>query len=80
MAESPIQLPKTALELNEIKHRVERLLQSSGDALVAVSAHSQTVENTLLPFHEAQSEAAALQTGCTFPAMVGMKSEIQRFS
>ncbi|KAF9277763.1 hypothetical protein BGZ68_009031 [Mortierella alpina] len=77
MAESPVQLPKTTLELNKLMHRVEHLLQSSGDALVVVPAHSQTLENTLLPFHEAQSEAAALQTGCTFPAMVHLDKDVR---
>ncbi|KAG0213953.1 Thimet oligopeptidase [Mortierella sp. GBA30] len=77
MTESPIHLPETARELNEIMHRVEQILQTSGDQLVNVPPHLRTIENTLLPLQEAQSQAAALQTGCTFPAMVHLEKDVR---
>jgi hypothetical protein len=70
MSESPIQLPETVNELKEIVSRVQALLVSSGDDLVAVPADQRNIENTLLKLQEAQSQAAAMQTQCTFPSMV----------
>ncbi|KAG0296617.1 hypothetical protein BGZ97_004490 [Linnemannia gamsii] len=69
MSESPIQLPETVNELKEIVSRVQALLVSSGDDLVAVPADQRNIENTLLKLQEAQSQAAAMQTQCTFPSM-----------
>lgn len=70
MSASPIQLPETVDELKEIVARVRALLVSSGDDLVAVPANQRNIENTLLKLQEAQSQAAAMQTQCTFPSMV----------
>ncbi|KAF8937947.1 hypothetical protein BGZ58_001878 [Dissophora ornata] len=77
MSESPIQLPTSAQELAEISSRVEDLLRVSGDDLVAVPVAERTIENTLLRLQEAQSQAAAMQTQCTFPAMVHLNKEVR---
>lgn len=76
MSESPIQLPETVNELKEIVSRVQALLVSSGNDLVAVPADQRNIENTLLKLQEAQSQAAAMQTQCTFPSMVLHATEI----
>ncbi|KAH7058413.1 hypothetical protein BKA57DRAFT_449224 [Linnemannia elongata] len=77
MSESPIQLPETVGELKEIVARVQALLVSSGDDLVAVPANQRNIENTLLRLQEAQSQAAAMQTQCTFPSMVHLDKDVR---
>ncbi|KAF9132031.1 hypothetical protein BG015_003763, partial [Linnemannia schmuckeri] len=77
MTESPIQLPETVSELKEIVSRVQALLISSGDDLVAIPADQRNIENTLLKLQEVQSQAAAMQTQCTFPSMVHLDKDVR---
>ncbi|KAG0046424.1 Thimet oligopeptidase [Gryganskiella cystojenkinii] len=74
---SPIRLPESAQELQTIALEVEQLLQRSGDELVSVPETQRTIENTLLKLQEAQSEAAAQQTRCTFPQMVHLIKDVR---
>jgi hypothetical protein len=67
---SPIILPNSVEELEAIAQNVVSILQSGADQVVVVPEDKRTIENTLLALQEAQSEAACLQTLCTFPAMV----------
>ncbi|KAF9928494.1 hypothetical protein FBU30_002343 [Linnemannia zychae] len=76
-SESPIQLPETVSELNEIVSRVQTLLTSSVDHLIAIPADQRTIDNTLLRLQEAQSQAAAMQTQCTFPSMVHLNKDVR---
>ncbi|KAF9322698.1 hypothetical protein BGZ91_004122, partial [Linnemannia elongata] len=48
-----------------------------GDDLVAVPANQRNIENTLLRLQEAQSQAAAMQTQCTFPSMVHLDKDVR---
>ncbi|KAG0277090.1 hypothetical protein BGZ96_003010 [Linnemannia gamsii] len=77
MSESPIQLPETVNELKKIVLRVQDLLVTSGNDLVAVPADQRNIENTLLKLQEAQSQAAAMQTQCTFPSMVHLHKDVR---
>ncbi|KAI7826577.1 hypothetical protein BC939DRAFT_491751 [Gamsiella multidivaricata] len=77
MSESPIQLPASAQDLVEITSHVQHILRASGDDLVAVPAAERTIATTLLRLQEAQSKAAAVQTQCTFPAMVHLNKEVR---
>ncbi|KAG0218739.1 hypothetical protein BGX33_006115 [Mortierella sp. NVP41] len=77
MSESPIHLPETVAELKEIVARVEELLVSSGNDLVAIPADQRNIENTLLKLQEVQSQAAAMQTQCTFPSMVHLNKDVR---
>ncbi|KAF9123917.1 hypothetical protein BGW39_008596 [Mortierella sp. 14UC] len=77
MSESPIHLPSTVGELKEIVSRVQELLVSSGNDLVAIPADQRNIENTLLRLQEAQSQAAAMQTQCTFPSMVHLDKDVR---
>ncbi|KAF9357374.1 hypothetical protein BGX26_003809 [Mortierella sp. AD094] len=77
MSESPIQLPASVEELNKIAEHVQSILRTSGDDLVAVPEAERTIENTLLRLQEAQSQAAAKQTQCTFPAMVHLDKDVR---
>ncbi|KAF9914846.1 hypothetical protein BX616_007442 [Lobosporangium transversale] len=77
MSESPIQLPTTVQELNEITVRAQDILRSSGENLVGIPPAERTIQNTLLKLQEDQSHAAALQTLCTFPAMVHLDKDVR---
>ncbi|KAF8947836.1 Thimet oligopeptidase [Haplosporangium gracile] len=77
MSESPIQLPETVGELKQIVSRVQTLLISSGDDLVAIPADQRNIENTLLKLQEVQSQAAAMQTQCAFPSMVHLDKDVR---
>ncbi|KAG0223458.1 hypothetical protein BGX31_008482 [Mortierella sp. GBA43] len=72
MSEAPIQLPGSVQELVEVCSRVQDILRTSGDNLVAIPKGDRTLENTLLKLQEDQSRAAALQSLCTFPTMASI--------
>jgi len=74
MSEAPIHLPASVQELREVSSRVQDILRSSADNLVAIPKAERTLENTLLKLQEDQSQAAALQTLCTFPTMASTPS------
>ncbi|KAI9240210.1 hypothetical protein MVEG_11471 [Podila verticillata NRRL 6337] len=74
---SPVILPNSVEELEAIAQNVVFILQSGADQVVVVPEDKRTIENTLLVLQEAQSEAACLQTLCTFPAMVHMDKDVR---
>lgn len=67
---SPIILPNSAEDLEAIAQNVVTILQRGADQVIAIPDDKRSIENTLLALQEAQSEAASIQTLCTFPAMV----------
>jgi hypothetical protein len=67
---SPIILPNSVEDLEAIAQNVVTILQRGADQVVAIPEDKRSIENTLLALQEAQSEAACIQTMCTFPAMV----------
>ncbi|KAG0013245.1 Thimet oligopeptidase, partial [Podila clonocystis] len=70
---SPIILPNSAEDLEAITQNVITILQRGADQVVAIPEDKRSIENTLLALQEAQSEAACIQTLCTFPAMEGQE-------
>ncbi|KAG0095686.1 hypothetical protein BGZ93_005562 [Podila epicladia] len=67
---SPIILPNSAEDLDAIAQNVVTILQRGADQVIAIPEDKRSIENTLLALQEVQSEAACIQTLCTFPAMV----------
>ncbi|KAF9430006.1 Thimet oligopeptidase [Podila epigama] len=74
---SPIVLPTTAAELERIAHNCVAILESGADQVAAVPSAEVTVENTLLALQAAQNEAAAIQSQCTFPALVHLDKDVR---
>ncbi|KAG0338523.1 hypothetical protein BG000_003813 [Podila horticola] len=74
---SPIILPNSAEDLEAIAQNVVTILQRGADQVVAIPEGKRSIENTLLALQEAQSEAACIQTLCTFPAMVHMDKDVR---
>ncbi|KAF9583210.1 hypothetical protein BGW38_010018 [Lunasporangiospora selenospora] len=75
---SPVHLPESVELLEQIVDQTKQILQDAGDAILALSKDQQSsVSLTLLRFQERQSEAAALQTGCTFPTMVHLDKPVR---
>ncbi|KAG0088982.1 hypothetical protein BGZ92_005486 [Podila epicladia] len=66
---SPIILPNSAEDLDAIAQNVVTILQRGADQVIAIPEDKRSIENTLLALQEVQSEAACIQTLCTFPAM-----------
>ncbi|KAL7747170.1 metalloendopeptidase [Sorochytrium milnesiophthora] len=77
---SVLALNVTPADIADTVERIRRVLDDAQTKIAAVPPEQRSLDNTLLAFHRAQSEAASLQVQCSFPLMVHADADVRSAS